>query len=142
MRLVVTRGTAKAADVPGYIVGGKTGTSDKIGANHHYATNARLASFIGAFPLNAPKYLVFAMLDDPQGNAKTFGYATGGWTAAPVVSRVVAQIGPLLDVAPLANEVEEAAEQRLLKPLGSQIVDGIPVEQGSNYAAVESDSVE
>ena len=142
MRLVVTRGTAKAADVPGYVVGGKTGTSDKIGANHHYATNARLASFIGAFPLNAPKYLVFAMLDDPKGNAKTYGYATGGWTAAPVVSRVVAQIGPLLDIAPLANEVEEAAEQRLLKPLGPQIVDGMPVEEGSNYAAVESDSVE
>lgn len=142
MRLVVTRGTAKAADVPGYVVGGKTGTSDKIGANHRYNTNARLSSFIGAFPLNAPKYLVFAMLDDPKGNAKTYGYATGGWTAAPVVNHVVTQIGPLLDIAPLANEVEAAAEQRLLKPLGSQIVDGMPVEEGSNYAAAESDSVE
>jgi cell division protein FtsI (penicillin-binding protein 3) len=142
MRLVVTRGTAKAANVPGYIVGGKTGTSDKIGANHHYATDARLSSFIGAFPMNAPKYLVFAMLDDPKGNAKTYGFATGGWTAAPVVNRVVSQIGPLLDVAPLVNEMESAAEQRLLKPLGAQIVDGMPVEEGSNYAAVNTDSVE
>jgi cell division protein FtsI (penicillin-binding protein 3) len=142
MRLVVTRGTAKSADVPGYLIGGKTGTSDKIGANHHYETNARLSSFIGAFPLNAPRYLVFAMLDDPKGNAKTYGFATGGWTAAPVVNRVVSQIGPLLDIAPLTNETETAAEQKLLKPLGSQIVDGMPVGDGSNYAAAESDSVE
>ncbi len=142
MRLVVTRGTAKQADVEGYIIGGKTGTSDKIGANHHYATNARMSSFIGAFPMNAPRYIVFAMLDDPKGNAKTFGNATGGWTAAPVVHRVVSQIGPMLDLAPLANEMEAAAEQHLMKPLGSQIVDGTPVEQGSNYAAVEQDSVE
>lgn len=142
MRLVVTRGTAKQADVPGYMVGGKTGTSDKIGANHHYMSNARLSSFIGAFPLNAPRYLVFAMLDDPKGNAKTFGNATGGWTAAPTVNRVIAQIGPLLDIAPLVNEMEAAAEQHLLKPLGPQIVDGMPVEEGSNYAAVELDSVE
>ena len=142
MRLVVTRGTAKQANVEGYLVGGKTGTSDKIGANHHYSTNSRLASFIGAFPMNAPHYLVFAMLDDPKGNAKTYGNATGGWTAAPVVNRVVSQIGPLLDVAPIANEVEAAAEQHLLKPLGSQIVDGMPVEEGSNYAAVAPDSLE
>lgn len=142
MRLVVTRGTAKQADVDGYLVGGKTGTSDKIGANHHYSTNSRLSSFIGAFPMNAPRYLVFAMLDDPKGNAKTMGNATGGWTAAPVVNRVVTQIGPLLDVAPLVNEVEAAAEQHVLKPLGSQIVDGMPVEEGSNYAAFEQDSLE
>jgi cell division protein FtsI (penicillin-binding protein 3) len=142
MRLTVTRGTAKAADVPGYIVGGKTGTADKIGLNHRYTSSARLSSFIGAFPMNAPRYLVFAMLDDPKGNAKTQGNATGGWTAAPIVSRVITQIGPLLDVQPLANEMETAAEQRLLKPLGAQIVDGMPVEEGSNYAAVESDSVE
>lgn len=142
MRLVVTRGTAKQADVEGYLVGGKTGTSDKVGANHHYDSNARVSSFIGAFPMNAPRYLVFAMLDDPKGNAKTRGNATGGWTAAPVVNRVVSQIGPLLDVVPLTNDVESAAEQHLLKPLGSQIVDGMPVEEGSNYAAVEQDSPE
>lgn len=142
MRLVVTRGTAKQADVQGYLIGGKTGTADKLGSNGHYSKNARLSSFIGAFPMNEPRYLVFAMLDDPKGNAKTYGNATGGWTAAPVVNRVVSQIGPLLDIAPAANEMEAAAEQRLLKPLGAQIVDGMPVEEGSNYAAAESDSVE
>lgn len=142
MRLVVTKGTAKGAEVAGYMLGGKTGTADKLGANHHYMANARLSSFIGVFPINNPKYLVFAMLDDPKGNAKTYGFATGGWTAAPVVSKVVAQIGPLLGMPPLPPEMETAAERQIMKPLGAQILDGIPVEEGSNYASVESDSVQ
>ena len=142
MRLVVTRGTAKAAEVPGYIMGGKTGTADKIGSNHHYMTNARLSSFVGVFPLNAPKYIVFAMLDDPKGNAKTYGFATGGWVSAPVVSHVAAQMGPLMNLQPMSPEIEAAAEQQILKPLGNQLVDGKPIEERSNYAAVESDSVE
>jgi cell division protein FtsI (penicillin-binding protein 3) len=142
MRLVVTRGTAKAAEVAGYLVGGKTGTADKLSANHHYNANARLSSFIGVFPLNAPRYIVFAMLDDPKGNSQTYGFATGGWVAAPAVSRVISQVGPLLGVQPMSPDIEAAAERQLLKPLGSQIVDGMPVEEGSNYASVESDSVQ
>jgi cell division protein FtsI (penicillin-binding protein 3) len=142
MRLVVTHGTAKGAEVAGYMLGGKTGTADKLGPNHRYVANARLSSFIGVFPLNAPKYLVFAMLDDPKGNANTYGFATGGWVAAPVVSRVVTQIGPLLGMPPLEPEMETAAERQLMKPLGTQILDGIPIEEGSNYASVESDRVQ
>jgi cell division protein FtsI (penicillin-binding protein 3) len=142
MRLVVTRGTAKKADVNGFMVGGKTGTADKLDANHHYASNARLSSFIGLFPINSPKYLVYALLDDPKGNAKTYGFATGGWVAAPVINRVVAQMGPLLGMPPLTKEVEEATERQILKPLGAETVDGIPVEEGSSYASVESNSVQ
>jgi len=142
MRLVVTRGTAKKADVDGYMVGGKTGTADKIGANHHYLENARLSSFVGLFPINAPHYLVFALLDDPKGNAKTSGFATGGWVAAPVVNHVVAQIGPLLGMPPLSKDMVAATEGQILKPLGAETVDGIPVEEGSNYASVETDSVQ
>ena len=142
MRLVVTHGTAKEAEVAGYLVGGKTGTADKIGANHRYLANARLSSFIGVFPLNAPRYLVFAMLDDPKGNAKTYGFATGGWVAAPIVQRVISQIGPLLDVPPMQADMQAAAEHQVLKPLAPQVVDGLPVEEGSNYASVESDNVQ
>ncbi len=142
MRLVVTHGTAKGAEVAGYMLGGKTGTADKLDSHHHYTANARLSSFIGVFPLNAPKYLVFAMLDDPKGNAKTYGFATGGWVAAPVVSKVASQIGPLLDLPPLTPDMEANAQRQLMKPLGAQIVDGMPVEEGSNYAAAESDSVQ
>jgi len=141
MRLVVTRGTAKGADVEGYMMGGKTGTADKI-AHGHYDPHARLSSFVGVFPLNAPRYLVFAMVDDPKGNAKTKGYATGGWVAAPAVSRVVSQIGPMLNVPPLEPSMEAIAEHQVLKPLGTEVLDGIQIDEGSNYASVESDSVQ
>lgn len=142
MRLVVTRGTAKAAEVSGYMIGGKTGTADKLSANHKYDEHARLSSFVGVFPLNAPRYVVFAMLDDPKGNAKTYGFATGGWTAAPVVGRVVAQMAPLMNMPPLDHDMQAEAEKQILRPLGPQIVDGMPIEEGSSYAAVESDSVQ
>jgi cell division protein FtsI (penicillin-binding protein 3) len=141
MRLVVTRGTAKKADVEGYMVGGKTGTANKL-ANGHYLENARISSFIGLFPINAPKYLVFASLDNPKGNAKTKGIATAGWVVAPLVNNVVTQIAPMLGMPPLAKESNEATERQVLKPLGAEIVDGIPVDDGKDYAAVESDSVE
>jgi cell division protein FtsI (penicillin-binding protein 3) len=142
MRLVVTHGTAKNSDVPGYLLGGKTGTADKLAANHKYTSNARLSSFVGVFPINAPKYLVFAMLDDPKGNAKTAGFATGGWVAAPVVSRVVAQMGPLMEIPPLTDDEEAAAERQVLKPLGTQILDGMPIEEEPDYAAAEGNSVQ
>jgi cell division protein FtsI (penicillin-binding protein 3) len=141
MRLVVTRGTARSADVEGYLLGGKTGTADKLEGGR-YSAHARMSSFVGVFPLDAPRYVVFAMLDDPKGNASTHGFATGGWVAAPIVNHVATQIGPLLDLQPQTPDMEAAAERQLLKPLGAQIVDGMPVEEGSNYASVESDSVQ
>ena len=105
-RVVVAEGTAKLADVPGYLVGGKTGTADKQ-RGRHYATNANLTSFIGVFPINDPKYLVLVMFDEPQPSASTHGFATAGWTSAPAVGRVIRQIGPLLGVHPVdANSPE------------------------------------
>lgn len=142
MRLVVKHGTAKQAEVPGYLVGGKTGTADKITAKA-YNENARMSSFIGVFPANAPRYLVFALLDDPKGNAKTYGFATGGWTAAPVVGRVVSQIGPLLNLPPVEEDVIATAEQQLLKPLGTEVLESLNLEKETDhYAAVESNSAQ
>ncbi len=138
MRLVVTDGTAKAAEVPGYIVAGKTGTADKL-TNGQYNKNARLSSFIGVFPANAPRYLVFAMLDDPKGNAKTYGYATGGWTAAPIISRVVSQMGPLLDLPPQDPDVLAVTERQLLRPLGGEVLTTLKLNKDNeDYASVES----
>jgi cell division protein FtsI (penicillin-binding protein 3) len=99
MRMVVVEGTGKKADVPGYEVGGKTGTAEKNGAGgyHH---KSLLSSFIATFPISDPKYVVLAMIDEPQGNKESFGFATAGWTAAPTVGRVIAQIGPLLGLMP------------------------------------------
>jgi cell division protein FtsI (penicillin-binding protein 3) len=101
LRLVVSEGTAKSADATGYLVGGKTGTAEKL-AGKHYNRDARLSSFVGAFPINDPRYVIFVMLDEPKPTKKTFGYATGGWVAAPVVGRVVAQMAPLLGLLPQA----------------------------------------
>ena len=99
LRRVVEDGTGGNADVPGYRVGGKTGSAEKPGARG-YRRKALISSFVGVFPIDAPRYLVLAMLDEPKGTKETFGYATGGWTAAPAVGRVVARIAPLLGVEP------------------------------------------
>jgi cell division protein FtsI (penicillin-binding protein 3) len=103
MRLNVESGTGTKASASGYLVGGKTGTAEKAGAGG-YRRKALLSSFIGAFPMNDPRYVVLAVIDEPKGNKKTFGYASGGWTAAPVFGRVVSRIGPLMGVTPVDEE--------------------------------------
>jgi cell division protein FtsI (penicillin-binding protein 3) len=97
MRLVVTHGTGTKADVPGYDVGGKTGTAEKA-SNGSYARHQLISSFCGVFPIHDPQYLVFIMLDEPHGNKQSGGFATGGATAAPAVGRVIARVAPLLGV--------------------------------------------
>ena len=99
LRLVVERGTGTRAAAPGYLVGGKTGTAEKAVAGG-YQGNALISSFIGAFPIAGPRYVVLVMLDEPKGNKSTFNFASGGWTAAPIVSRIISRIGPLLGVQP------------------------------------------
>ncbi len=114
MWLTVAHGTGANGGVPGYLVGGKTGTADKpTGSRRGYDGRAVISSFLGVFPIDAPRYAVLAVLDEPQGDAKTFGYRTGGWTAAPVVSRIVAQAGPLLAVPPRSPAIEAAFNDRL-----------------------------
>lgn len=105
-RLVVTEGTAKKAAVNGYVVGGKTGTADKQ-KGRTYAKNARMSSFVGAFPMNDPRYIVYMWLDEPKGNKSTGGYATAGYVAAPGVGRVIARVAPLLGV----RQVDENAPE-------------------------------
>ena len=113
LRLVVEHGTGKRASAPGYLVGGKTGTAEKVGAGG-YQRQALVSSFVGAFPMTAPRYVVLALLDEPKGNDATFGFATGGWTAAPVVGRVVARIAPILGVAALDETAPEIRRAMVL----------------------------
>ena len=100
MRLVVTQGTGKKAEVPGYFVAGKTGTAEKVGAHGGYKRKALLSSFVGAFPAQAPRYVVLVMVDEPHGIKETMGYATGGWVAAPIIHQVIARMAPLLGIEP------------------------------------------
>ena len=99
MRLVVSQGTGKKAKTSGYLLGGKTGTAEKLQSGK-YSKSAKISSFIGAFPINKPKYAVFIIVDEPKGNKKTFNYATGGWVAAPAVGRIVDRIAPILGITP------------------------------------------
>lgn len=110
LRLVVENGTGRNARADGYMVGGKTGTADKAAARG-YNRRALLSSFVGVFPMTAPRYVVLAMLDEPKGRKDTFGYATGGWVAAPVVGDVVGRIGPLLGMRPIDEKTPEIKDR-------------------------------
>lgn len=99
MRLIVTDGTGRKADVSGLRVGGKTGTAEKPGAGG-YSKHVNVSTFAAAFPMDAPRYVVIAMLDSPKGTAESFGLTTAAWTAAPVVAKVIARTGPMMGVFP------------------------------------------
>ena len=110
MRLVVLGGTGKYAEARGFLVGGKTGTAEKV-FGKRYKTHALMSSFVGAFPINAPRYVVYAMLDEPSGTKQTFGYATGGWVAAPVVRNVVFRMASILGIHPVDEDSPEIRQQ-------------------------------
>jgi len=113
MRLVVVEGTGKRAAVNGYLVGGKTGTAEKS-ARGGYSAKALLSSFVSAFPMTAPRYVVFVMLDEPKGTEETFGHATGGWVATPVVRRVIARTAPMLGIPPVDENTPEIQSEMMV----------------------------
>ena len=99
MRLNVEKGTARKADVPGYYIGGKTGTADKV-VNGRYSKSKVLTDFMAIMPADHPRYLLLIMLDEPKTTPETHGFTTSGWNAVPVGGRVVARIAPLLGIEP------------------------------------------
>ena len=99
LRITVSEGTGSKAAVKGYKVGGKTGTAEKI-VNGRYDDDKKISSFVGIFPSDKPQYVVYIMVDEPKGNKRSWGYATGGWVAAPAVSRVIASIAAIKGIAP------------------------------------------
>ncbi|MCP5433256.1 MAG: penicillin-binding protein 2 [Alphaproteobacteria bacterium] len=103
MRLNVEEGSGKQADTPDFPVGGKTGTAEKPSGGG-YDRHALMSSFLGVFPAYDPEYVILVSLDEPKGTKETHGYATAGWTAAPVVGAVVGRIGPILAYAPAGSE--------------------------------------
>jgi len=103
MRLVVVQGTGKQANAPGYRIGGKTGTAEKPGVGG-YQRKALITTFAGAFPMDDPRYVVIATLDEPKGIKETYGFATAGWNAAPAMKAIVQRVGPILGVEPNVNK--------------------------------------
>jgi cell division protein FtsI (penicillin-binding protein 3) len=120
MRLNAEKGTAGKADVKGFYVGGKTGTSEKV-VGGRYSKSKLLTSFTAVLPADQPRFLVLIMLDEPQPTPETHGYATSGWNAAPTAGKVVGRIAPLLGLEP-----------RLDLPPAEQLILGIgPQRQAS-----------
>ena len=118
-RLNAVDGTASKADVIGYRVGGKTGTAEKVVAGR-YSKDKRLTSFIGAFPMDKPRYLLLVMIDEPKPTPETYGFATSGWNAVPVGGRIVERIAPMLGIAPQfsAEDLEKLAKLDKAKKKG------------------------
>lgn len=113
LRMIVDYGTGKKANAPGFRVGGKTGSAEKPGAGG-YRRSSLVSTFAAAFPMDRPRYVVIAMLDEPKGTAATSGQRTAAWNAAPVVGRVVPRIGPLLGVMPDETRDIDISELRPL----------------------------
>ena len=109
LRLVVMKGTGKKADAPGYRVGGKTGTAQKL-INGHYSQPINITSFAGVFPMDEPRYVIVAMLDEPKATKDTYGFTTAGWNVAPVVSGTISRIAPMLGVQPDMNREPDISQ--------------------------------
>jgi cell division protein FtsI (penicillin-binding protein 3) len=99
MRLNVEKGTAQKAEVPGYYIGGKTGTADKVVFGRYSKTKV-LTDFMAVLPADQPRYLLLVMLDEPHATPETHGFTTSGWNAVPTGGAIVARIAPLLGIEP------------------------------------------
>ncbi|MDM9628642.1 penicillin-binding protein 2 [Rhizobium sp. S152] len=91
------KGSGRNADVPGFNVGGKTGTADKV-VNGRYATNLNFNAFLAAFPIDDPQYVVLTFCDEPHNGEK--GQNIAAYTAAPMVKNIIARAAPILGVEP------------------------------------------
>lgn len=114
---VVLTGTGKNAAVPGYVVGGKTGTAQVVGPNGGYLKHTNNASFMASFPMDNPQYVIYVLVLQPKPDATTYGFTTGGYIAAPTVGRIIARIGPMLGILPATGDQLAQLDQQLTVPL-------------------------
>ena len=110
LRMIVQHGTGRRGEAPGFRVGGKTGTAEKVAAGGGYSRRVNVSTFAAAFPMDEPRYVVLVMMDAPQGTEENHFLTTAAWTAAPIVSRVIARTGPLLGVIPDAERDIDTSE--------------------------------
>lgn len=128
MRDVVLSGTGVYARVPGYLVGGKTGTSQVVATDGRYHDHLNDASFMAMFPADRPRYVVYVLVVQPKPTKKmqkfSYGFTTGGYVAAPAVGRIIARIGPMLGVAPLEGGALATMNTRFKIPLKPKVPPG------------------
>jgi cell division protein FtsI (penicillin-binding protein 3) len=113
LRMIAVYGTGRNANAPGFRIGGKTGSAEKPGSGG-YNRSSLVSTFAAAFPMDRPRYVIIAMLDEPKAVAASSFQRTAAWNAAPIVRRLVPRIGPLLGVLP--DEVRDI-DLTDLKPL-------------------------
>jgi cell division protein FtsI (penicillin-binding protein 3) len=99
LRLNAEKGTGRPADVPGYFVGAKTGTAQKV-IHGRYSNTKNFTTFTAIVPADKPKYLFLVVYDEPQGTSETHGFATAAWNAGAVTGRVIDRIAPILGIPP------------------------------------------
>ncbi len=99
MRSNATHGSASFANIPGYYVGGKTGTADKI-IHGHYSENKVFTTFMAITPADKPKYLFLTVYDDPAPAPEDHGYHTAAYNAGRVTGALIRRIEPLEGVPP------------------------------------------
>jgi cell division protein FtsI (penicillin-binding protein 3) len=99
MRLNAEKGSAARANIPGWYVGGKTGTSEKV-VRGRYSKDKVLTSFMAVMPSDKPRYLLLTMLDEPEAIPETMGQRTSGWNAAPTTGYIIERIAPMLEMSP------------------------------------------
>lgn len=99
MRLNAEIGTAKKVDVPGYFVGGKTGTAEKV-IHGHYSKDRLFTTFMAVAPSDKPKYLFLTIMDEPQGLPEDGGHATAAYNSGYVTGEIIERVGPILGLAP------------------------------------------
>ncbi len=114
MRLVVTDGSGKKANVKGYEVGGKTGTANKLSEQGKYIDKKVRTTFVSAFPISNPKYALIVMMDEPKAIKETWGFATAGWNSVPIAAKIIETIAPQLNLK--ANyDLDELRKQRIIE---------------------------
>ncbi len=113
LRMISIYGTGRSADAPGFRVGGKTGSAEKPKAGGYSERNI-ISTFAAAFPMDRPRYVIVAMIDEPRGTVASSFQRTAAFNAAPVVGRLVPRIGPMLGVRPDANRDVDISDLRYL----------------------------
>ena len=107
LRRVVASGTATLADIPGYSVGGKTGTADKPRPGGGYYPDKVINTFASVFPISDPKYVLVVTMDEPEGTSGAEARRTAGWTAVPVAAEIISRTAPLMGLRPELADTQD-----------------------------------
>ncbi|MCZ8369907.1 MAG: penicillin-binding protein 2 [Porphyrobacter sp.] len=117
LRMISLYGTGRSADAPGYRIGGKTGSAEKPGVGGYNKTKL-VSSFAAAFPMDAPRYVVVVVVDEPKGTMASSFQRTAAYTTAPIVGKLVPRIGPMLGVQPDDTRDVDISDLRYLVDKG------------------------